>query len=44
MKYRFDGKEKLASFGLYPEVMLAEARKACLAAGQLLAAGTDPSE
>ncbi|CAE6826731.1 tyrosine-type recombinase/integrase [Paraburkholderia aspalathi] len=44
MKYRFDGKEKRAAFGVYPEVTLAEARKACLAARQLLAAGTDPSE
>jgi hypothetical protein len=44
MKYRFDGKEKLASFAVYPEVSLADARKACLAARQLLAAGTDPSE
>jgi integrase len=44
MKYRFDGKEKLASFGVYPEVSLADARKACLAARQLLKTGTDPSE
>jgi integrase len=44
MKYRFDGKEKLASFGVYPEVSLADARKACLAARQLLTAGKDPSE
>ncbi len=44
MKYRFDGKEKLASFGVYPEVTLADARKACLAARQLLTSGTDPSE
>ncbi|MFM0013700.1 tyrosine-type recombinase/integrase [Paraburkholderia sediminicola] len=44
MKYRFDGKEKRAAFGVYPEVTLADARKACLAARQLLTAGTDPSE
>ncbi|MFM0160666.1 tyrosine-type recombinase/integrase [Paraburkholderia sediminicola] len=44
MKYRFDEKEKLASFGVYPEVTLADARKACLAARQLLASGSDPSE
>ncbi|MBN3847918.1 DUF4102 domain-containing protein [Paraburkholderia sp. Ac-20342] len=44
MKYRFDDKEKLASFGVYPEVSLADARKACLVARQLLTAGTDPSE
>lgn len=44
MKYRFDGKEKRAAFGVYPEVSLAEARQACLAARKLLAAGTDPTE
>jgi len=26
MKYRFDGKEKTLSFGVYPEVSLKEAR------------------
>lgn len=44
MKYRFDGKEKRAAFGVYPEVSLAEARQACIAARKLLAAGTDPTE
>ncbi len=44
MKYRFDGKEKRAAFGVYPEVTLLEAREACLAARKLLAAGVDPSE
>ncbi|WP_174915794.1 Arm DNA-binding domain-containing protein [Burkholderia lata] len=44
MKYRFDGKEKLASFGVYPEVTLAEARQACLNARKQLAAGIDPTE
>ncbi|WP_408511462.1 Arm DNA-binding domain-containing protein [Paraburkholderia phytofirmans] len=44
MRYRFDGKEKLASFGFYAEFGLADARKACLAARQLLTAGKDPSE
>ncbi|WP_186143722.1 tyrosine-type recombinase/integrase [Burkholderia gladioli] len=44
MKYRFDGKEKRAAFGVYPEVSLAEARQACLAARKLLASGTDPTE
>ncbi|NML99664.1 integrase arm-type DNA-binding domain-containing protein [Paraburkholderia sp. RP-4-7] len=43
MKYRVDGKEKVAAFGVYPEVSLADARKACLVARQQLAAGTDPS-
>ncbi|WP_213763507.1 integrase arm-type DNA-binding domain-containing protein [Caballeronia sp. dw_19] len=44
MKYRFDEKERLASFGVYPEVSLAEAREKCLAARRLLADGLDPSE
>jgi len=43
MKYRFEGKEKLASFGVYPEVSLADVRKECLAARKQLAAGIDPS-
>lgn len=43
MKYRFDGKEKRAAFGVYPEVSLAEAREACLAARKLLTGGVDPS-
>lgn len=44
MKYRFDEKEKLASFGVYPEVTLAEAREKCLPARRLLADGADPGE
>lgn len=44
MKYRFDAKERLASFGVYPEVSLAEAREKCLAARKLLASGVDPGE
>ncbi|MCA3858226.1 MAG: DUF4102 domain-containing protein, partial [Burkholderia sp.] len=44
MKYRFDGKEKRAAFGVYPEVSLAAARQACLDARKHLAAGTDPIE
>jgi len=43
MKYRFDDKEKLAAFGVYPEVSLGDARKACLEARKKLAAGIDPS-
>ncbi|MCX4156139.1 MULTISPECIES: tyrosine-type recombinase/integrase [Paraburkholderia] len=43
MKYRFEGKEKVASFGVYPEVSLADARSACLAARKQLTAGVDPS-
>jgi integrase len=42
-KYRFDGKEKLLSFGTYPEVPLALARARRTEARELVAAGTDPS-
>ena len=42
MKYRYLGKEKLLSFGRYPEVGLAKARKERLAAKVLLAEGRDP--
>jgi integrase len=44
MKYRFDGKEKRAALGVYPEVSLVAAREACLAARNQLATGLDPSE
>ncbi|AQS92084.1 integrase [Gluconobacter albidus] len=43
MKYRFGGREKLLSFGIYPEVTLAAARKARDAARLELQAGRDPS-
>jgi predicted kinase len=42
MKYRFDGKEKLLSFGRYPEVSLAQARLRCAEARLALARGEDP--
>ena len=42
MKYRFDGKEKLLSFGAYPDVSLADARTRRDEAKKLLANGTDP--
>ena len=42
-KYRFEGKEKLLSFGTYPEVPLGLARTRRAEARQLVAAGTDPS-
>ncbi|MCE9658077.1 MAG: tyrosine-type recombinase/integrase [Burkholderiales bacterium] len=42
-KYRFDGKEKLLSFGTYPEVPLALARARRLEARQQVAAGINPS-
>ena len=44
MKYRFDGKERLAAFGVYPEVSLVDAREKCLDARKLLAIGKDPGE
>ncbi|MFS8368658.1 integrase arm-type DNA-binding domain-containing protein [Acetobacter indonesiensis] len=43
MKYRFGGKEKLLSFGAYPEVTLAAAREARDQARVELGAGRDPS-
>jgi hypothetical protein len=42
-KYRFDGKEKLLSFGTYPEVSLAKAREDREEARRQLASGVDPS-
>jgi integrase len=42
LKYRVDGREKLMSFGAYPEVSLAQAREACDQARKQLAAGADP--
>ena len=42
LKYRFDKKEKRLSLGVYPEVSLAQARKDCDAARELLAQGIDP--
>jgi integrase len=42
LKYRFGGKEKLISFGVYPDVGLKQAREARDEARKLLAAGIDP--
>lgn len=42
-KYRFDGKEKRLSLGVYPDVGLKEAREKHAEARKLLAAGVDPS-
>lgn len=42
MKYRFDRKEKLLSFGPYPDVPLSAARDARDAARRLLREGIDP--
>jgi len=43
LKYRFAGKEKLLSLGIYPEVGLKQAREARDTARKLLAGGRDPS-
>src|ERR1700729_88613 len=40
--YRFDRKEKLMSFGKYPDVSLAQVRERHKEARKLLASGTDP--
>lgn len=42
-KYRFDNKEKLLSFGTYPEISLSTARKKRDEARELVANGVDPS-
>ncbi|MFG5382452.1 tyrosine-type recombinase/integrase [Yoonia sp. R2-816] len=43
-KYRLDGREKLYSIGVYPDISLAQARKAKDDARAKVAAGIDPSE
>lgn len=43
-KYRFGGKEKMLSLGVYPDVGLAAARDKREEARKLLAAGVDPSQ
>jgi integrase len=42
-KYRFEGKEKLLAFGLYPEISLADARARRDDARKLVRNGQDPS-
>ena len=44
LKYRINGKEKLLSFGTYPEVSLADAREKRDQARKVIAGGGDPSE
>jgi Arm DNA-binding domain len=44
LKYRIDNKEKLLTFGAYPDVSLADAREARDEARKAIAAGDDPSE
>lgn len=43
LDYRFEGKRKTLALGSYPDVSLAEARKARDRARELLAVGTDPA-
>lgn len=44
LKYRFQGKEKLLSLGVYPEIGLKEARERRDTARRLLEDGVDPSD
>jgi integrase len=44
LKYRFDGKEKRLSLGVYPDVGLKEAREGRDEARKLLSQGVDPGE
>jgi len=44
LKYRFDGKEKRLSLGVYPDVGLKDARDRRDASRKLLSDGVDPSE
>ncbi|MPS29137.1 MAG: DUF4102 domain-containing protein [Alcaligenaceae bacterium] len=43
-KYRYADKEKLLALGVYPDVSLAQARKAHQQARELLASGIDPGD
>lgn len=42
-RYRFQGKEKILAFGVYPDVSLADAREKRDAARKVVAAGEDPA-
>lgn len=44
LKYRFLGKEKMLSIGVYPDISLADARQKREEARKVLAAGSDPGE
>ena len=44
LKYRYNGKEKLLSFGVYPDISLAVARNKRDEAKQVLTQGIDPGE
>ncbi len=43
LKYRIDGKEKLLSLGVYPDISLKQARERREAARRLIADGVDPA-
>lgn len=43
-RYKMDGREKLLSLGVYPDVGLKDARERCDVARKLLADGVDPGE
>lgn len=43
-KYRYAGRERRLSLGIYPEVSLRDARERCVAARKLVANGVDPAE
>ncbi|MBJ6749565.1 tyrosine-type recombinase/integrase [Geomonas anaerohicana] len=43
-RYRFDGNEKLISFGVYPYITLADARERTYQAKCMVAKGIDPSQ
>lgn len=43
LKYRYQGREKILSLGVYPEVSLEDARSRRDAAREMLAQGIDPS-
>ncbi len=44
LKYRFNGRERLASLGQYPVVSLSEARRRAIETRRLLEQGIDPNE
>ena len=44
LKYRYAGKEKRLSLGVYPETTLKQARDRCDEARKLLSDGIDPSK
>ncbi len=44
LRYRFDGKAKMLSLGIYPDTPLAKAREKRDEARRLLADGIDPGE